>query len=81
MVGRHSVEPTFERSEANVVSILPLQQHQDARCARTAFGGRIGSTECRPTTVHSQNQKALSHLQEEGFEFFSVLKKRAADQM
>lgn len=33
--------------EANGVSILP----RDARCARTACGGRIGSTESRPTTL------------------------------
>ena len=51
MVGRHSVEPTFERSEANVVSILPLQQGQDARFARASFVGSVGSKEPRPTEI------------------------------
>ena len=44
-VGQDSVAPTFERSEANGVSILP----RDARGARTTCGGSIGSTESRPT--------------------------------
>ena len=44
-VGRDSVEPTFERSEANVVSIVPAR----GRGARTACGGLIGSAKSRPT--------------------------------
>src|SRR6266540_3607851 len=48
-VGRDSVEPTFERSEANAVSIFGKPEHRDARGARTASGGKFGSTESRPT--------------------------------
>jgi hypothetical protein len=45
-VGRDSVEPTFERSEANAVSVLRKPCSRDARYARTAAGGgKIGSTE------------------------------------
>jgi len=44
-----SVEPTFEWSEANAVGILRGRGREDACGARTAFGGRIGSTESRPT--------------------------------
>src|SRR6266511_2663917 len=48
-VGRDSVEPTFERSEVNAVSIFGKPEHRDARGARTASGGKVGSTESRPT--------------------------------
>jgi uncharacterized ferritin-like protein (DUF455 family) len=48
-VGRDSVEPTFERSEANAVSVLRKPGNRDARRARTASGGKVGSTESRPT--------------------------------
>lgn len=42
-VGRDTDEPTFERSGANGVNILPRPRCEDAR------GGRIGSTESCPT--------------------------------
>jgi hypothetical protein len=51
-VGRDSVEPIFDPAtagEANAVSILPGPGSEDARCARTACGGSIDSTESRPT--------------------------------
>jgi hypothetical protein len=48
-VGRDSVEPNFERSEANAVSILSGSGSKVARCARTVCNGRISSTESRPT--------------------------------
>src|SRR5688500_16214273 len=49
-VGRDSVEPTFERSEANKVSIFPFQNgDRDARFARASCVGRMGSTESLPT--------------------------------
>ena len=51
VVGRDSIEPTFEQREANGVSILPRQQRQDARFARASFVGRVGSTECCPTEI------------------------------
>ena len=50
LVGRHSVEPTLERSEANEVSIFPFPNgDRDARFARASCVGRVGSTESLPT--------------------------------
>ena len=50
MVGRDSVEPTLERSEANEVSIFPFPNgDRDARFARASCVGRVGSTESLPT--------------------------------
>jgi len=51
-VVRDSVKPTFypaTAGEANGVSILLGREREEARCARTAGGGRIGPTESRPT--------------------------------
>jgi hypothetical protein len=42
-VGRDSVEPIFERSEANAVSILLGLGREDARCARTVCDVRVDS--------------------------------------
>ena len=54
-VGRDSVEPTNERSEASRASVSgrhdesPGKGHDgDARSARAAWGGKQGSTESRP---------------------------------
>ena len=54
LVGRDSIEPTFERSEASHASFsvsAPLSK--DTRVARASFVGNLGSTECRPT-IHSR---------------------------
>jgi photosystem II stability/assembly factor-like uncharacterized protein len=49
-VGRESVEPHCERSEASAASIfLMCRAREDARCARASFVGSDGSTESRPT--------------------------------
>ena len=49
-VGRDSVEPTIERSEASKASIFfrPRQLEMLA-IARASCVGRVGSAECRPT--------------------------------
>lgn len=51
LVGRDSVEPTFERSEASNASIFPTAATGDARSARAPAPrrGKQGSTESRPT--------------------------------
>ena len=48
-MGRDSVEPSNERSEANEVSIPP--ECGAARCARASFVGSYGLTESRPTVL------------------------------
>src|SRR5687768_16587048 len=50
-VGRDSVEPTLERSEASKASIFPFppRQPEMLAIARASCVGRVGSTECRPT--------------------------------
>jgi hypothetical protein len=57
-VGRDSVEPTHERSEASLASISlsagrppKSRPSQEARLARAAAGGKQGSTESRPTVT------------------------------
>ena len=55
-VGRHSVEPTFERSEATG-SIFRKPGARDARFARTAGGGGVGSTESRLTEIWNSGKK------------------------
>ena len=57
-VGRNSVEPAFERCEANMVSVLRKPQHRDAR---GASGGNVGSTESRPT-LRSMNAFSLLEI-------------------
>jgi len=49
LVGRDSVEPHTERSEASVASISALSVTRDARHARADSVGKWGSTESRPT--------------------------------
>ena len=58
-VGRDSVEPIHERSKASHASIsrrprptLNAKSPGDARSARAAAGGKQGSTESHPTTLH-----------------------------
>jgi Na+(H+)/acetate symporter ActP len=56
-VGRDSVEPTSERSEASAASVSQPATNNDARSARADVVGKQGSTESRPTTpstLHSQ---------------------------
>ncbi len=48
-VGRDSVEPHPERSEASAASISDVSPSQDARSARADSVGKQGSTESRPT--------------------------------
>ena len=50
LVGRDSVEPHSERSEASAASISGgVTPSQDARFARASFAGKWGSTESHPT--------------------------------
>ncbi|MFA6546651.1 MAG: MbnP family protein [Limisphaerales bacterium] len=49
LVGRDSVEPSNERSEAGKAGILPTGTNRDARSARADSIGKQGSTESRPT--------------------------------
>ena len=50
LVGRDSVEPQFERSEASAASILGSDMAgQETRFARASFVGKWGSTESHPT--------------------------------
>jgi len=58
-VGRDSVEPKHERSEASRASITrriekASKPARDARSARAASGGSDGSTESRPTALHEE---------------------------
>ncbi len=48
-VGRDSVEPHLERSEASGASVSSSEANQDARSARADSVGRWGSTESHPT--------------------------------
>ncbi len=54
LVGRDSVEPSNERSEA---SVSAGSSARDARSARTASGGIEGSTESRPTGLSPTEQR------------------------
>ncbi len=55
LVGRDSVEPHSERSEASAASISPPKPGQDARFARADSVGKQGSTESRPTGAAAPN--------------------------
>ena len=50
-VGRDSVEPHLERSEASAASISAGGNKQDSRYARASFVGNLGSTESHPTNA------------------------------
>ena len=53
-VGRDSVEPHLERTEASAASISGgVTASQDARVARASFVGKWGSTESQPTSGFS----------------------------
>ena len=57
LVGRDSIEATFERSEASNVSFsLPARLSGDACVARASFVGNVGSTECRPTGSYDSTE-------------------------
>ena len=55
-VGRDSVEPHLERSEASAASISgEVTPDQDARFARASFVGKWGSTESHPTRAWARH--------------------------
>ena len=56
-VGRDSVEPHLERSEASVASISAAKRSGESRFARTASGGVEGSTESHPTDKSDGDSK------------------------
>jgi hypothetical protein len=58
-VGRDSVEPTLERSEASIASIFPFppRQAEMVAIARASCVGKVGSTECRPTQFSGSSER------------------------
>ncbi|MBI5801749.1 MAG: hypothetical protein HZA92_13635, partial [Verrucomicrobia bacterium] len=61
-VGRDSVEPHLERSEASAASISAGDRNRDARSARASSVGKWGSTESHPTGAMADACAALGAL-------------------